>query len=231
MQQIASQQVISLLENTALFAGFSKDELALLLARLQGVQRQYAKGQALWLAGDEVTQLGIVLEGSIEAVKHTRAGVRFPVSHMGPGGVFGDVLAAGRRRSPVSVLAGQHCRVLLISYRRLLAGDAPAEPHRRLLANLLAVLSDKYFALDARVELLLVRRLRHRIAAYLLAEAAAANANQFAIALNRGQLADYLGCERSALSRELSRMARDGLLRTRGSHFELLNLPALEALH
>jgi len=41
-------------------------------------------------------------------------------------------------------------------------------------------------------------------------------------------LADYLGTDRSALSRELSAMRDDGLLNFRKNHFELLHAHAFE---
>ena len=60
-------------------------------------------------------------------------------------------------------------------------------------------------------------------------EAAAAHSNTFCIPLNRAQLAEYLGCERSALCRELSRMQKDGLIETYRGSFKLLQPAALGA--
>ena len=44
----------------------------------------------------------------------------------------------------------------------------------------------------------------------------------FVIPFDRQQLADYLAVERSALSAELSRMRRDGLIECERSRFTLL---------
>ena len=45
---------------------------------------------------------------------------------------------------------------------------------------------------------------------------------RFTIPFDRQQLADYLNVDRSALSNELSKMQREGLLWTRRNQFELL---------
>mgnify|MGYP002135641960 CR=1 FL=1 len=58
--------------------------------------------------------------------------------------------------------------------------------------------------------------------AYLLSEAEQQGSMTFTIPFSRIQLADYLNCDRSALSRELSLMQRDGLLTCRRSSFCLL---------
>ena len=67
-----------------------------------------------------------------------------------------------------------------------------------------------------------MKSLRAKVAAYLLSEAARAHSLTFSIPFSRIQLADYLNCDRSALSRELSLMQRDGLLETYKSSFKLL---------
>ena len=46
--------------------------------------------------------------------------------------------------------------------------------------------------------------------------------NEFDIPFDRQQLADYLNLERSALSKELGKMKKDGLIEVRKNHFELM---------
>ena len=83
-----------------------------------------------------------------------------------------------------------------------------------MLQNLVRTISDKYFLLSRRVDLLLLKSLRAKVCAYLLSEAEVHHSLTFTIPYSRIQLADYLNCDRSALSRELSLMQRDGLLET-----------------
>ena len=52
----------------------------------------------------------------------------------------------------------------------------------------------------------------------------------FTVPYSRIRLADYLNCDRSALSRELSLMQRDGLLETYKSSFKLLEPDALRRM-
>ena len=92
------------------------------------------------------------------------------------------------------------------------------------------LVSDKYFSLSRRIDLLVMKSLRAKVAAYLLSEAARAHSLTFSIPFSRIQLADYLNCDRSALSRELSLMQRDGLLDTYRSSFKLLEPEALRQM-
>ena len=207
------ENYLPLLQSTSLFAGLEAEALRVLLGEVGAVLRTYSRGETLVLAGQSNRRVGVVLSGAIEA--------RLPISQMGPGGVFGDVLGGSSLSSPVTVMASAPCEVLLVPYEKLLLpGADPAR--QRVLQNLVRTISDKYFLLSRRVDLLLLKSLRAKVCAYLLSEAEVHHSLTFTIPYSRIQLADYLNCDRSALSRELSLMQRDGLLETYKSSFKLL---------
>ena len=56
-----------------------------------------------------------------------------------------------------------------------------------------------------------------------------AGQDTFTIPFTRTELAEYLNCERSALSRELSRMQAEGLIETYRSSFKILNVNRLSS--
>ena len=82
---------LPLLCSTSLFNGLTPEELQTLLAQLGAVMRSYGKGEALVLAGEPNRRVGIVLSGELEAYRPGPQGARIPITHMEPGGVFGDV--------------------------------------------------------------------------------------------------------------------------------------------
>ncbi len=224
----APQSYLPLLQKTSLFAGLDAAALAGLLARLGGSVRSYGRGEVLVSAGCPSRSVGIVLSGRIDAVRPAADGSGLPITHMGPGGVFGDVLGGSSLSSPVTVTARGACEVLLIPYERLLTPDGADA--QQVLQNLVRTISDKYFLLSRRVDLLVLKTLRAKVCAYLLGEADSAGQLTFTIPFTRSQLAAYLNCDRSALSRELSRMQRDGLLETYRSSFKLLDPDALRRI-
>ncbi len=66
------------------------------------------------------------------------------------------------------------------------------------------------------------KSLREKILAYLHMQAEEQQASRFTIPLGRLELADYLCADRSALTRELGSMQKDGLIRYDRNTFELL---------
>ncbi len=83
-------------------------------------------------------------------------------------------------------------------------------------------ISDKYFPLSRRIDLLVMKSLRAKVAAYLLSEAEQQGTADLLHPVSRIQLADYLNCDRSALSRELSLCSGKVSSDTYRSSFKLL---------
>ena len=223
------KRYLPLLQTTTLFAGLSRDELSALLAGLGAAARCYGRGEVLIQSGTPSRNVGVLLAGQLQAVRPAPDGSAVPITHIDPGGVFGDVLGGSSLCSPVTVTADTTCEVLWVPYAQLLRPDGtPAR--QRVLLNLVQTISDKYFLLSRRVDLLVLKTLRAKVCAYLISEAEAAGQLTFTIPFTRIQLADYLNCDRSALSRELSQMQQDGLLETYRSSFKIRDLPALRQL-
>lgn len=217
------EEALSLLASSELFAQVSREDFVPLLRWLAPTEHRYKKGEIVLLAGYPVRELGFLLEGELEGVKPTADGRQLTVGHFAPGGVFGDVLAFGGKESPVTITALQDSRVLYLPASSLLRPGCPVPAAQTaFVANLLAAVSDKYFELDRRLDLLLIKSLRSRICAFLLEESRLAGSATFRIRLTRSQLAQYLCCDRSALCRELSRMKAEGLLETYRGSFRLL---------
>ena len=146
-------EYIPLLLSTRLLSGLDVSGLQQLLRCFAPAKRSFAQGEILLLAGYENREIGILLEGQIEAVKTTADGTSVSITHMGPGGIFGDVLSGSSTPSPVTVTATAPCIVLALPYERLMLPGCSDAAHCVLLRNLVEAISDKYFSLCRRVDL------------------------------------------------------------------------------
>ncbi|MBC8536514.1 Crp/Fnr family transcriptional regulator [Feifania hominis] len=211
------------LSKTALFRGAAADELPQILACLGAVSRTYGKAQTIYRAGELVTSLGLVLTGRVQIEADDLWGNRSVLDSLGPGAVFAETYACiPGERLMVNVVAAQPAEILFLQAARILEGGGEDCAHRGLLIrNLFAISAQKNLSLSRRIFHTSSKSIRGRLLSYLSAQAARQGSREFTIPFNRQQLADYLSVERSALSHELGKMARDGLLRTEKNHFIL----------
>lgn len=214
---------LGVLRRCPLFAGMDTAEISDALHCLSAKERQYAKGQAVFLAGQHVVTVGIVLAGGVHVEKDDYWGNRTILAHIGPGELFGEAFAcAGVEKLPVSVTAAEKTRVMLVDYNKIVTTRAPGcSFHTRLVQNMLRILAQKNVVLTQKMETITQRTTREKLLAYLSAQARQAGSRRFAIPFNRQELADYLAVDRSAMSAQLSQMQREGLLRTNKNQFEL----------
>ncbi|MBO7669195.1 MAG: Crp/Fnr family transcriptional regulator [Oscillospiraceae bacterium] len=215
---------LSLLSRTVLFKGMTEDELASALLFLQAKVKAFQKGGALLHAGDFTDDLGLVLAGSVTVERHDAWGNRVILGQIVPGGIFAGAYALLTDEPlQVDVIANEDCRVLFLHLgsAEALAG-CTASWASRFTANLLTVASRKILHLAGRSFHTAPKTVRGRVMAYLNAVSLQAQSREFTIPFDRQQLADYLNVERTALSKELGKMQKDGLIKTKKNHFVIL---------
>ncbi|MFR4972893.1 MAG: NADH-ubiquinone oxidoreductase-F iron-sulfur binding region domain-containing protein, partial [Butyricicoccus pullicaecorum] len=130
------------------------------------------------------------------------------------GDLFGESYAcAPGAPLTVSVIAAEDCEVLFINIAQALTMCTHVCAfHVRLVNNLMHILAGKNLMLSRKIDHLSRRTTREKLLAYLSDQAEAQGSSSFDIPFNRQELADFLSVDRSALSRVLSCMKREGLL-------------------
>ena len=214
--------------SASLFSDLAPEDVAAFLHGSRCRWANYGRGEALLRQGERVEAAGVLLSGKIKAYRLDRQGEEHLQSVLGPGSLFGDVLmATDNGKSPVTVEALEDARVLFVPFESIMG--APGELGNRLRVNLLHELSARYWALSRKVRYLSERSLRGRIALFLLDAAHDQGGATFTVPMTREAMASLLGVNRSALSRELSRMEKDGLLAVYRGSFRILDRAGLSA--
>ena len=209
---------------TVLFKGMTEDETASALLSLQAKLKEFKKGGALLHAGDFTDDLGLVLAGSVTVEWHDAWGNRVILGHVVSGEIFAGAYALLTDEPlQVDVIANEDCRVLFLHLGSAdaLAGCTAAWASK-FTANLLTVASRIILHLAGRSFHTAPKTVRGRVMAYLNAVSLQAQSREFTIPFDRQQLADYLNVERTALSKELGKMQKDGLIKTKKNHFLIL---------
>lgn len=215
---------LEILKNCPLFAGIEAENLAPMLGCLGAKAVSYGKNEAVFTEGDAIHQLGIVLSGTVQIVKMDFFGNRSIVASIGSGQLFGESFACANVPAlPVSVIASEQSEILLVDCRRItLTCSNACAFHNRMVLNLLQVMAQKNLLFNRKVEILSQRSTREKLMTYLLEEAKRSHSDSFTIPFDRQGLADFLGVERSALSAEISKLRREGVLENTRSEFKIL---------
>lgn len=224
--QKSDDQVLSrALLNSPLFEGIKNDDIDKLLPCLDATQRTYRKQELLIMSGNTVEFIGIVLKGTVRILREDMFGNRLILGDAEQYDMFGEAFACTYPSSiPYSVIAVEDTTVMWLRFRRITTPcSSTCEFHSTLIENMMKILASKNIFLNRKIEHLSKKSIRLKIMAFLIDQAENSKGLTFSIPFSRSELADYLCVDRSALSRELSKMRDEGLIDLHKNSFKILS--------
>ena len=205
-----------------LFDGIAETELPELLGALEARSRRYTGGEIILNEGERTDSLGLVLSGSVLIVQDDFWGNRNILARITRGGIFAESFACTGERLTVGAQAESDCEIMRLKVEYVLKScPKSCSAHSALVGNLIHELARKNLNFNSKLSHMGKRTTREKLLAYLSAQARRAGSASFRIPFDRQQLADFLSVNRSAMSAELSKMQREGLLRAERSDFTL----------
>lgn len=211
------------ISKTVLFQGTRPEDAEAMLKCLEAREKQFQKDETIYYVGDRVSELGLVLSGSVLIENDDLWGNRSILDRIGPGQIFAETYACvPGEKLLVTVTAAEKTEVLFLNVGKILRVCTNAcSFHARLIRNLLTLSARKNLNLSRRIFHTSAKSIRGRLLSYLSWQAVKQGSREFDIPFNRQQLADYLGLDRSAMSAELGKMKREGLIQVDRSHFRM----------
>ncbi len=218
--------------STDIFKGMTEKELAIALTSLNARVKTYNSDEIILMAGDKIRQFGMVLSGAVNVETINFLGERQIINHISKGDIFGETYAyAGEKPIPVEVVAVKDSKILFLNGRATTNYYADSNSEYSLESwevkfnsNLLENSMGKCMALSARIFHTGPKSVRGRVSAYLNSQMVMKGKKEFKIPFNRQQMADYLNLDRTALSKELGKMRKEGIIEFKKNHFRILDL-------
>ena len=211
------------LRESKLFSGILTEDLTGMLDCIGHHVKTYEKGGVIAFEADIIHHVGVVLKGSVDMVKEDLWGNRTMLVRSRRGEIFGETFACGEEASSlVTFVAAENTQVLFLSFCRVMHTCSHACVfHQRLVENMVRVIAAKNRELMRKVEVVSKKTLREKILAYL---SGYSNGGKFTIPLGRVEWAEYLCADRSALTRELSKMKVEGIIDYQKNTFQILKM-------
>ena len=208
-----------------MFEGISLTNCETLMHCLGCTEKTYKKEQIISTEGLYSRQIGIVVSGCIHTIQEDVWGRRAFLSYAKDDGIFGEVLLGGpSAERGIIFKAAEPTTVMYLPVDRILHPCRNSCPfHHELSRNLFRMISNSNAELTEKIEITSKSSLREKILAYLSIESRRNGSTRFTVPLNRTEMADYLCTNRSALSRELTKMKNDGIIDYENKSFHILN--------
>ena len=224
------ESIFTAMRRCQLFDGIPEDKYQNVLNCLHGEVRTIPRNTVLLRIGERQRRPGVVMSGTLGISLYSEDGNLLTIDRLSRGRVFGESLVCSMSEdSPIQIDALTETEVLYLDFDPLLLQQENGCPYRmRVTANLLREMGKGALFLNQKMRILAQNRLRNRIKVYLQGLPIASN-GEIQLEMGRGEMADYLCVDRSALSRELGRMQKEGILTYQGQVVHILDSEFLSA--
>lgn len=218
------EKYFQILKKVPLFAGITESDIPSMLECLHAYTKNFAKGDYIRTSGDLANFIGIVLDGEIQILQDDYDGNRSITASFQTGAMFAEAFTcAGIPMLPVDIMSSENSTIMFLSSERIFDScGGECGFHHVLIQNLLQIVARKNMLLNQKLQYMSHKTTKEKVMAYLNDQAKINGSDEFTIPFNRQALADYLGVERSALSTEISKLQKQGYLKTNRSYFMLL---------
>lgn len=217
------------LTTTELFKTMTAEEVKNILECLNAKVKSFKKNEYILRRGDIAKSVGLVLSGSVNIEKDEIWGSHSIISNIPKGYAFAEAYACSENKFlMIDAVAAENTEVLFINIEHMLTTcSSGCQFHNKLIKNLVTVIAEKNLNLTRKINAITPKSIRERLFVYFSYQVMKGNSYSFEIPFNRQQLADYLCVDRSAMSNELSKMQKEGLLSFKKNSF-CINVEALE---
>ena len=212
------------IKNSPVFFGLSEDELKNMLECFNARIKTFEDGEFIIRQGELVKNIYLVLDGAVNIEKDTYWGRRIIVTQLGINENIALAFVASKNiESSIDAVSVGNTKLLILSYEKCTTMcQNVCTKHRLLINNLFEILSKENIELLQKIENIPQKTIREKLLTYFSNEAKRNKSNIFELPYNRQDLADYLNIDRSAMSFELSKMQKDGLIKTEKNKFCLI---------
>jgi len=206
-----------------LFQNMSRSEVESALFHLKPKVKRHEKGSYIVMMGESIKEIHLLLEGCVQIILEDAHGTRSIMSQYLPGDSFMEMLTATNTKTiPASALAVKDSVVASVYYENILKMSVHSEKiWAKILNNLYTLTANKNIILYSHLGHVSRPNIRGKIISYLQEQKDKAGKNEFLIPMSKGDMADYLFINRSAMTRELAAMKKEKLINFEGRKFTL----------
>lgn len=221
-EEIKMEKYYNQIKNSPLFYGMKDEELKGILECFNARVRNYESGEMIIRQGDLISNIYLVLEGAVNIEKDSYWGRRIIISRLNENDNIALAFVASKNVSDVDALSIKDSKLLILGYEKCTSMCQNAcTRHKILIGNMFEILSKENMDLIQKIENISQKTIRDKLLTYLSNEARKRKSNIFEIQFNRQDLADYLNIDRSAMSFELSKLRKEGLIKYEKNKFVL----------
>lgn len=204
------KKYIPILKNTSFFKGFSENDFLKLFCKDNYSISNYGKNTLIYLQNERCTSFDIILIGNVLIQTIDENGHMLTITSLGPGDILGgNLIFLDNNMYPMSIFSKNHATLLHMKKDLVLN---LCQKDKNFLIEFIKALSNKSYILGTKLKTITLKTIREQIIDFLIYQYQQQNSKKIKLNMTKKEWAEKLGVRRPSLSRELSKMKKEGLI-------------------
>lgn len=199
-------------------SNYSKEKL---LKCLKVYTVNYDKNKEILENIREDNEIGIIIEGYVQIVRNNYNGTKTIIEEL----MENDLLIPSViyvRNDEYQIITKEKTKIILFNYNDLINYEVNDKTYNQFIKNLFLITNNKIKEKDERIEILTNKTIRDKLLEYFNINSKKSGSKYIYLPFNFSVLADYLGVDRSAMSREIGYLKKEGFIEIKGKRITLL---------
>jgi CRP-like cAMP-binding protein len=213
---------VEIFKRSLIFSSLEQEEVVA-LSKL-AVERSFKSGEFIFWEGDASNWFYILAEGRVKAVKHTASGKEFIIAFFGPGEIFGEVAVFEGKPYPATAQVLTDSKVFGVKTEDFLQflSKRPG-----IALGIINVLAGRLRDAQGRLKDFAGERVEQRLARILLMLSSKLGTE---LPFTRQEIADMAGTTTETAIRIMSRLTKDGVIRSERGSITIQDIVKLKLL-
>ena len=205
-----------------LFTDILPEEQERMRVCFQTKEMIFQNGETIMEYSHSMNEIGLILSGRAVLYCCDEAGNQYLIDELKKDAVFGEPFLLPADSQHYYVNAEEETKVMFIDYKHVIKRcENACHHHSQMVSNLLQMTALQSRQQMNRIYVLSRSTTREKILAYLKSLSAEAQSQDLRLPMSYTALAQYLSVDRSAMTRELKCLEKEGVLKKEGLNIYL----------
>ena len=212
------------MSDITLFTDILPEEQARMRVCFQAKELVFQNGETIMEYSHFMNKIGLVLSGRAVLYCCDESGNQYLIDELKKDAVFGEPFLLPASSQHYYITAEEETRVLFINYEHVIKRcESACHHHSQMVSNLLQMTALQSRQQMNRIYVLSRSSIREKLLAYLTSLSREAHNPDLYIPMSYTALAQFLSVDRSAMTRELKSLEKEGLLKKEGRRISLMH--------
>lgn len=195
-----------------LFQGITDNEQNEILKLLEANTFTYKKDTTILSTIKSQNIIGIVVDGYIQIIKTDYNGNITIIEKLEENSIFGTMFS-NISNNEYQIITKENSKIIIIEYDSIMnTTNTNSISYTKFIQNLLKIISIKMSEKNDRIEILTEKTIRNKLLKYFQITSKKNGSKNIYLPFTLTELAEYIGVDRCAMSRELKNLKEDNII-------------------